>query len=90
VRAAEVNIEGIRVVDVGKDPHWRLTERSNGIGLLHYHAGWFKVAGGEKVRMYRADSKRLVLLPPQDGGTPVLLDVKQPEVFIQELRQAWR
>jgi hypothetical protein len=90
VKAAEVNIEGIRVVDVGKDPHWRLTQRSNGIGLLHYHAGWFRVAGGEKVRMYRADNKRLVLLPPQNGGTPVLLDVKQPKAFILELRQAWR
>jgi hypothetical protein len=36
VRAAEVDTEGIRVVDVGKDPHWHLTERTNGIGLLHY------------------------------------------------------
>lgn len=85
-----VDTERIQVVDIGKGSHWSPTSRTNGVGLPHYHAGWFRVAGGEKVRMYRADSQRLVLLPPIAGGAPVLMEVKQPEAFVQELRQAWR
>jgi hypothetical protein len=29
----------------------------------HYRFGWFRVDSGKTVRMYRADGKRLVLLP---------------------------
>ena len=90
VKAADVDIRHVKVVDIGTDPHWRLTARTNGIGLRLYKAGWFRVAGGEKVRMYRTTSPRLVLLPPKGPNAPVLLEVKQPEAFIQEVRQAWR
>ena len=90
VKAADVDVEHVKVVDIGADPHWRLTARTDGIGLEHYKAGWFRVAGGEKVRMYRTISQRLVLLPPKGQSAPVLMEAKQPEAFIQEVRQAWR
>ena len=90
VKAADVDVEHAKVVDIGADPHWRLTARTEGIGLAHYKAGWFRVAGGEKVRMYRTISQRLVLLPPKGPNAPVLMEVMQPEAFIQEVRQAWR
>jgi hypothetical protein len=90
VKAADVDIEHIRVVDIRTDPHWRLTARTNGISARYYKAGWFRVAGGEKVRMYRTTSQSLVLLLPKDDRAPVLVEVKQPDTFIQELRQAWR
>ena len=90
VKATEVDVEHARVVDIRADPHWRLTARTEGIGFLHYKAGWFRVAGGEKVRMYRTTSPRLVLLPPRGQRAPLLMEAKQPEAFIQEVRQAWR
>jgi hypothetical protein len=90
VKATDVDVEDVKVVDIGADPHWRLTSRTKGIGLLHYKAGWFRVAGGEKVRMYRTISQRLVLLPPKGQNAPVLLEVKHPDAFIQEVRQTWR
>jgi hypothetical protein len=90
VKAADVDIEHIKVVDIGTDSRWRLTARTEGIGFRYYKAGWFRVAGGEKVRMYRTTSPRLVLLPPKGKSAPVLLEVRQPEAFIQELQQAWR
>jgi hypothetical protein len=90
VKAADVDVEHAKVVDIGTDPHWRLTARTEGIGLAHYKAGWFRVAGGEKVRMYRTISQRLVLLPPKGQSAPVLMEAKQPEAFIQEVRRAWR
>jgi hypothetical protein len=90
VKGADVDVERIQVVDIGTDAHWRPTMRTNGFANAHYRAGWFRVAGGEKVRMYRADGRRLVLLPPKGEGTPVLIEVGQPEAFIREVRQAWR
>jgi hypothetical protein len=36
-----------------------------------------------------ADSKRLVLLPPRGDGAAVLLETKEPEKFVDEVRQKW-
>jgi hypothetical protein len=89
VRVADVAIERIQVIDIAADRHWRPIARTNGFANAHYHSGWFRVAGGEKVRMYRADGRRLVLIPPKAEGVPVLIEVEQPESFIQKVRQAW-
>ena len=90
VKAADVEIASVRVVDVKEDARWRPVMRTNGVGLPHYHSGWFRVAGGEKVRMYRGDGRRLVLLPPKGEAAFVLLEVAQPEAFILKVQQAWR
>jgi hypothetical protein len=89
LKAADVDVEHIQVVDIDADTHWRPIMRTDGFANAHYHSGWFRVAGGEKVRMYRADGRLLVLIPPRAKGTPVLIEVKQPESFIQTMRQAW-
>jgi hypothetical protein len=89
VNAAAVDVDHIRVVDFGVDTAWRPTLRTNGFGNLHYHSGWFRIASGKTIRMYRADSKRLVLLPPAGNGAPVLLETRDPEEFVREVRRAW-
>jgi len=60
-----------------------------GFANAHYHSEWFKVAGGEKVRVYWADGRFLVPIPPKAKGAPVLMEVNQPESFIQMAWQAW-
>jgi PH (Pleckstrin Homology) domain-containing protein len=90
VQAGNVDVDRVEVVDVGDDSPWRATRRTNGFGNPHYHAGWFRVANGETVRMYRADGRRLVLLPPRGKGSPVLYEVPDPERFVSELRREWR
>jgi hypothetical protein len=87
--AAGVDMEHIRVVDFGVDGEWRPTARTNGFANAHYRSGWFRVASGKTVRMYQADSRRLVLLPPRGAGTAVLLETKEPAAFIEELRRKW-
>jgi hypothetical protein len=89
VRASDVDVDHIRVVDVGHDPEWRITMRTNGFSNAHYHSGWYRVAGGAKVRMYRTDSTRLVLIPPRGGGAAVLLQTAEPEAFAAELQRRW-
>ena len=89
LHSADVDVEHIRVVDLDSEADWRPVARTNGFANAHYHSGWFRVAGGQKVRMYWTDSKRLCLLPPKAGGAPVLVEVRDPEEFARELRLAW-
>ena len=83
-----MDVEHIRLVDCG-DAEWRPTARTNGFANGHYSSGWFRVAGGKTVRMYRAGGTRLVLLPPKGDGAPVLMEAREPERFLSELRRRW-
>ncbi len=89
VSAASVEAGAIQTVDIGGDGPWRITARTNGFANARYRAGWFRAANGRQVRMYAASGSRLVLLPPKGDGTPVLLEVRDPEQFTAELRRAW-
>jgi hypothetical protein len=89
VNAADVDVEEIRIVDIGVDTNWRPTARTNGFSNSHYHSGWFRVANGQNVRMYWADGKRLVLLPPKGYGAAILFETKEPDKFVNEVRQEW-
>ncbi len=89
LNASTVDVSGVRVVDLATDKEWQPTLRTNGFGSLHYHAGWFRVASGKSVRMYRADSKKLVLLPPTGGGNAVLLETRDPAQLVREVREKW-
>lgn len=89
LQAASVDAGRVRVVDISADSGWRPVSRVNGFANSHYHSGWFRVANGQKARMYWADGTRLILLPPKGDGVSVLLQVKEPEQFLEELRQEW-
>jgi len=86
---AAVNLAAVRIVDFNVDKEWRPTARTNGFANSHYHSGWFSLANGKEVRLYRADSTRLVLLPPNGHGHAVLLEATAPEKFTDDLRAAW-
>ena len=89
LQAGNVDVEHIRLVDFAVDTEWRPIARTNGFANAHYRSGWFRVASGKTVRMYRADGTRLVLLPPKGDGPAVLLETIDPEKFMRQLRQAW-
>jgi hypothetical protein len=86
--ADDVDVAGIRIVDIATDPEWRPTARTNGFANAHYRSGWFRTASGRTVRMYWADG-RLVLLPPKGSGPAVLVEANEPEKLIVELHQEW-
>jgi hypothetical protein len=90
MRAAAVDVDRIRVVDLAEEPAWRPTLRTNGFANGHYQSGHFRAANGTAIRLYRADGdRRLVLLPPIGEGAPVLLDAPNPEAFVREIRARW-
>lgn len=86
---ASVDVMGVRVIDLDSDAQWRLVERTNGFANSHYRSGHFRVAGGQEVCLYQARSRRLVLIPPVGAGTPVLLETRDPDAFVAELRHEW-
>lgn len=90
LQAANVDVDGIRVIDLDKDDDWRPASRTDGFANTQYASGHFRLANGRNVRMYRAGGKRLVLLPPRGGGDAVLLDNGDPAKLATEIRQEWK
>lgn len=84
-----IEVSQIRVIDLAGDPYWRPASRSNGFANSHYQSGWFRLANGQKVRLYRAGGQRLVLLPSRDDVAAVLYQAAHPEAFIAQIRDAW-
>jgi hypothetical protein len=89
LQASGVDVNGIRIVDLNQNTGWRPTKRTNGFANSHYQSGWFQVANGEKVRLYRAGSSRVVLLPPSGRGSAVLYQAPDPEIFVEQVRTEW-
>lgn len=87
--SSAVDIGGIRVVDLATDPAWHPVAKTNGFANSHYRSGRFRVASGAVVRLYAADARRVVLLPPKGQGTAVLLETADPEAFAAKVKAAW-
>ncbi len=90
LQAAGIDVAHVRVVNLDSDADWRPTARTNGFANAHYRSGHFRAANGETVRLYWADGRRLVLLPPKGRGTPVLLQTADPDRFVAEVRHQWQ
>ena len=91
IGAASTDVAGIRVVDLERETDWRPVQRVGGFANPHYQSGWFKTAGGTRIRLYRTSgTRRLVLLPPKARDAPVLLQADDPDALAQRLRQEWR
>lgn len=89
LQADAIDVGGIRVIDLATDAEWRPTQRTNGFSNSHYKSGWYRVANGQKIRLYRTTGERLVLLPPKGTGTPVLYQPPDLERFLAEVRREW-
>jgi hypothetical protein len=89
LQSRDVDLGGIRIVDLSQNTSWRPVQRTNGFANSHYQSGWFRTASGEKVRLYRAGSPVVILLPPSGAGVPVLYQAADPEDFVHQLRAAW-
>jgi hypothetical protein len=89
LNAADVDVSQVRTIDFQRDAGWRPAGRTNGFSNSHYHSGWYRVANGQKVRLYWANGSSLVLLPPKGNQASVLLEVKDPERFMDDLRKEW-
>jgi len=88
LQADSIDAGHARIVDLAQESEWRPTLRTNGFANSHYQSGWFRVANGKTVRLYRAGGNRLVLIPPKGDSAPVLYQAKDPAQLVQGL-QRW-
>lgn len=89
LKAEAVDAGQVRVIDLTQEPDWRPTARTNGFANAHYQSGWFRVANGKTVKLYRAGGDRLVLLPARGSATTVLYQAQEPEKFAEQMRREW-
>lgn len=89
LQASAVDLNGIRIVNLHQNTGWRPIRRTNGFANPYYQSGWFQVANGDKVRLYRAGGALVVLLPPKGAGSAVLYQAVHPDAFVEQLRTEW-
>jgi hypothetical protein len=74
-------------LDLNTDTTYRLSRRTNGIGMPGYKSGWFRLENGEKSLVFVTDQSRVAYIPTTEGFS-VLLSVERPQEFLNRLRQA--
>lgn len=80
-----MDLKGTRRVDPKSDPTYRVSWRTNGIGMPGYASGWFRLKGGASALLFVTDRARTVAIPTSLGYT-LLLSPADPDALIQSLR----
>jgi hypothetical protein len=83
-----INVEGVRVIDLNLEKDYQPKWRTNGAGLPGFSAGWFKLHNKEKVLMFVTDRSSVVYIPTT-GNYSVMLSVREADVMVQAIQQ-WK
>lgn len=76
-----------QVTRIDKSSPLRPRIRTNGVGLPGYGVGWFKLKNGEKALLALTSREQVVYIPTRDGYS-LLLSVRSPNQFLDQLRAA--
>jgi hypothetical protein len=69
----EINIDGIKKLNLYENKEYNIKIRTNGIGLPNYYVGWMKLNNGNNALVYLTDRTNVVLIPVK--GYDVLISV---------------
>jgi hypothetical protein len=70
----EINIDGIRKLNLYENNEYNIKRRINGIGLPNYYVGWMTLNNGNKSLVYLTDRKNVVLIPVRDYDVLISLN----------------
>lgn len=61
----EINLDGVKSLNLleERDKDYRVTLRTNGIGLPGYLVGWMKLHNGHKALVYITDKTKIAFIP---------------------------
>jgi len=59
----DINVDGIRHLNLKNDSDYDLRIRTFGIGLPNYYVGWMRLNNGDKALVYLKDRENVVLIP---------------------------
>jgi len=84
---SSINSEGLRIIERKEDLRSQLVTALNGISLLGYYEGWFKIKNGEKsLLLIKGGSNKLVYIPTTNNYS-VILSSETPETLLDSIRQ---
>jgi hypothetical protein len=70
----EINVVGIKQLNLNNDRNYNIKIRTNGIGLPNYHVGWMKLHNRNKALVYLTDKTNVVLIPTNDYDVLISTD----------------
>jgi hypothetical protein len=82
-----IDVEGVRVIDLNLDKNYQPKYRSNGSNLPGFSAGWFKLQNKEKALMFVTDRSSVVYIPTTDNYS-VMLSVREADEMVESI-QHW-
>jgi len=59
----DIDIDGIKQLNLKKDKDYNIKSRTFGIGLPNYYIGWMRLNNGNKALVYLKDRTNVVLIP---------------------------
>lgn len=84
---SQLELGQAHVTRIDKSSPLRPRIRTNGVGLPGYGVGWFKLKNGEKALLALTSREQVVYIPTRDGYS-LLLSVRSPNQFLDQLRAA--
>lgn len=86
VAIAQLLLEQARIVDLEEHTALRPMLKTRGYSLPGFRSGWYRLRDRHKAFVASADS-RLVLWLPTTAGHGLLLDVRDPQGLLRQLRE---
>jgi hypothetical protein len=83
----ELDLDAARMVNLEHEADLRPAWRTNGVGLVGFGAGWFRLKNKQKALIFLANHQPVVLLPTRQDFV-LLLTPEHPESFLEALRHA--
>ncbi len=72
------------VIDMNQRSEYKLSLRTNGLGLPGYQLGWFRRSGGGRIYAVLTDKSSVVYLPTT-GDYAMLLSIKESDALLEAL-----
>ncbi len=79
-------LKSARAVDLSKETSLAPKWRTGGTGYPGYKAGWYRLANDSQALVFITDPHSVVYVPTVDGSS-LIMSVKDPEKFLQALKQ---
>lgn len=74
ISIGEINVDGIKQLNLNNDRDYNIKFRTNGIGLPNYYVGWMELNNGNKALVYLTDKTNVVLIPTNDYDVLISTD----------------
>ncbi|MDR0382934.1 MAG: PH domain-containing protein [Spirochaetaceae bacterium] len=81
-----IDVDGIRAVNLNLDKEYNVSIRTNGIGLPNFLSGWAKLNNGNKALVYLTDRNNVLLMPTKKYT--LLFSMETPDEFIEKIKSA--